>query len=346
MQPSPECTALIVLAYQEEEEDSLAAVLPAYVEHSTARGRVLRLMGDGEVCSDHLGLLAAGEERCAASRAIAEALLEHGAEWDVADFRAVSAEDSATQELSNALAKAGCRVAVSGGPNTWAIDLPETWEQFLAMQSKSHRKQLRRSERSFAAAEDAHWELVDNSTAYDEVWPVMVDLHQRRRQSLGEPGCFASPRYAAFHADISKRLLQSGKLRLSTTVLDGRPVAAEYHFGDGATTYAYQGGLEPAAESKGPGQLSLMVAIMHAITEGHTTFDLLRGDESYKPHWRAAPRATNNIEIVPPRSSAILRYRAWTSLRSTKRWLSGASSKAPADRPVHGTAATGGSPAC
>ena len=31
-----------------------------------------------------------------------------------------------------------------------------------------------------------------------EVWGLLVDLHQRRRRSLGEKGAFASQRFAAF----------------------------------------------------------------------------------------------------------------------------------------------------
>ena len=36
-----------------------------------------------------------------------------------------------------------------------------------------------------------------------------------------------------------------GQLRLSWLDLDGSPIAAEYHFTDGATTFAYQGGVDP-----------------------------------------------------------------------------------------------------
>ena len=37
--------------------DKLVAILPLYLETTHTRGRVLRLLGDGEVCSEHLDLL-------------------------------------------------------------------------------------------------------------------------------------------------------------------------------------------------------------------------------------------------------------------------------------------------
>ena len=55
--------------------DAVRAILPAYLESTWTQGRVLRLLGDGEVCSDHLGLLAAGSAYAEACATIARATL-------------------------------------------------------------------------------------------------------------------------------------------------------------------------------------------------------------------------------------------------------------------------------
>jgi hypothetical protein len=39
-------------------DGALLAALPCYLTSSVIQGHTLRLLGDGEVCSDHLGLLA------------------------------------------------------------------------------------------------------------------------------------------------------------------------------------------------------------------------------------------------------------------------------------------------
>ena len=56
---------------------------------------------------------------------------------------------------------------------------------------------------------------------------IVTDLHQRRRRSLGQPGCFAAPRFAGFHAEVSRRFHELGMLRLAWTEMEGRPVAAQ-----------------------------------------------------------------------------------------------------------------------
>jgi CelD/BcsL family acetyltransferase involved in cellulose biosynthesis len=103
--------------------------------------------------------------------------------------------------------------------------------------------------------------------------------------------------------------------------LDGRPAAAEYHFAGGGVVYVYQGGVEPELLRAEPGSLAKVCLIKQAIAEGYREIDFLRGDEPYKPHWRAEPRACIDIRIVPRRLSSRLRNRAWLAGRSVKRWL-------------------------
>ncbi len=306
-------------ANAEGEASRLIGVLPCYVAPSLAHGQVLRLLGDGEVCSDHLGVLAPVAEAAGVANALAE-FLAADPSWDLADFTAIDEDDVATNRLFAALAGRHCDVAAWPDGNAWAIDLPATWEEFLARQSKSHRKQLRQAERRVLDGGDANWNLVRDAAEFDAAWATLSDLHQRRRQSLGEPGCFSWPSWAAFHRDVARQLLAEGRLRLSTLDLDGVPVAAEYHLVDRHATYAYQGGVAPDHLADEPGRLSTIRTIQHAISEGHARFDFLRGDEPYKAHWRAVPRPTWRRQATAPRRWPKLRRNAWAGARRVGEW--------------------------
>lgn len=289
----------------------LVAVLPCYLEHTLVRGGVLQLLGDGETCSDHLGLLAATATRREAAAAIADYLLERD-DWDLVDFAAVDVDDAATGDLMTALGERECTLESLDADRCWSIDLPGNWDEFLAIQSKSHRKQIRQLERRVLGSDRARWTLVESADQFDATWEVLIDLHQRRRQSLGQPGCFASPRWAAFHREVARTLLDEGRLRLSHLDLDGRPLAAEYHLAGGHATYAYQGGVDPDRLDDEPGQLSTICSIRQAIAENHHRFDFLRGDEPYKAHWRAEPHSALRLQASPPRGLAQFRHRTWT----------------------------------
>ncbi len=297
------------------QQEQLVAILPCYLNHSLTRGRVLRLLGDGEVCSDYLDLLAAPAHQAAAAEYLAQHLLHTATDWELADFSGIAHGNTGLHHLVQCLQSQHCHIQQTPGPHCWSIPLPHSWEELLAQQSKSHRKQLRRLQRRVLETPQANWHLVETSSDLEKAWPLLMDLHQRRRQSLGEPGCFASPRWAAFQREMAARLLETGHLRLSWLELAGAPVAAEYHLAACDKTFAYQGGLEPLQLDAEPGKLSMIKTLQHAIHEGHTQFDLLRGDEPYKAHWRAVPEATTDYKIVGPRTTARLRYQTWATCR-------------------------------
>ena len=300
-------------------DQDVVAILPCYVERTVTRGKVLRFLADGEVASDYLDLLVSPDWAEVAVDALATYLCNHTECWDKADFSAINVTDSQVAGLIDALHKKGCYVERTVGPSCWSIKLPDAWDEFLEMQSKSHRKQLRRLQRRILDSNRTRWHLVRQPQQLDKAWDVLVDLHQRRRKSLGEPGCFASQLWSRFHRDLAQQLLLEGRLRLSWLELDGKPVAAEYHFASNRATYAYQGGVDPDLLHEEPGRLSTILTIEHAIGQQHQVFDFLRGNESYKAHWRATPQETVDFLVVPAHWSARWRHQAWSHLRQARR---------------------------
>ena len=155
---------------------------------------------------------------------------------------------------------------------------------------------------------------------FDPAMDALIDLHQRRWQAQGEPGCFASPRFTAFHRQVGRRLLQQGLLWLYRLELDGRTIAADYGFTGDGLLYAYQGGVEPEALEDEPGRLMNVAALKQAMQAGLRGVDYLRGDEPYKAHFRAVPRRSSELRIAAPRSSARLRQTAWNAGENFKQW--------------------------
>jgi hypothetical protein len=300
---------------------ALIGVAPWYLDRTLVKGNVLRWLGSGEVCTDHLSLICRPEHREQVAAEVAEALVAQFDDWDRLDLNAVDTDDYAVMALVAHLEERECIISRHAADSCWVLDLPTTWDEYLAGISKSHRKQLRQSERRIIGSDRVEWHTVTNAVELETAWPVLVDLHQRRRESLGEPGCFASRAFRDFHQEVSGRLLRRGQLRMSWLALDGTPVAAEYQFADRQTLYAYQGGVDPQRLDEEPGRLSLILCLQRAIDEGHKRFDFLRGDEPYKAHWRAEPRATHVYRVVPNRRLARLRGRVLTFTDAVTGWV-------------------------
>ncbi len=337
---------LFVLCVRDEQGRLLGAA-PWYLEHSGLKGRVVQFLGSGEICSDHQTLLCRDEDREQVVRAVAQWLGDvqptfgqrvfgGGAnQWDLLLLDGVDADDRAVRQLVGQLEQQRCSVYEEPGPGAWRLTLPDDWDAYLAMLSKSHRKQVRRCQRRVLEAGRAVLHTVRRADDLSHAFDTLVELHQRRWEACGEKGCFASPRFMAFHREIAQKLLEQGMLRLHWLELDGRPAAAEYHFAAGDTVYAYQSGVEPDLRDEEPGRFAAVATLEQAIDDGYRHVDFLRGDEPYKAHWRAEPQPTAVIRVVARNATAQFRDGVWRAARSVKRRLSDEpADETPAGRPV------------
>jgi CelD/BcsL family acetyltransferase involved in cellulose biosynthesis len=305
----------------ERNESAILGIAPFYLDRTIIKGNVLRWLGSGEVCTDHVSLICRPEHRTEVAGAFAEALTTTCNDWDRLDLSAIDASDNAVHELTCRLEERDCLVSRHAADSCWILDLPASWDDYLAAISKSHRKQLRQLERRVLESDRARWHQVRTREELGPAWDILVDLHQRRRRSLGEPGCFASRLFHDFHREVVDRLFAKGKLRMSWLELDGRPAAAEYHLAGATSTYAYQGGVDPERLQEEPGRLSMILCLRAAIDEGHRHIDFLRGDEPYKAHWRAEPQETFDYRVVPNRRLARLRGRVLYATDVVADWM-------------------------
>lgn len=303
---------------------------PWYLDQSASQGRVLRFLGSGEVCTDYLTVLAAREDEHRVAAALAEWLTHAETDpptdgyangWDLLELTGVDASDTAVDQLVGQLEARGHTDHRRDGMNCWRIELPDCWDDYLAALSRNRRKKIRRSVRSLLDSERVSVHRVERLEDLAEGQEVLIDLHQRRRLSLGEPGNFSSRRFTDFHSEVMSRLLAVGQLRLNWLLLDGEPFAAEYMMSGNGILYAYQSGMNPDAISQAPGRLSIAATLRQAIEEGYRAVDLLRGDEPYKARWLARRRKTVEIRVAPARPLAQLRHGIWRTGVGLKQWL-------------------------
>lgn len=305
-------------------------IAPWYLERSVPWGRTLKFLGTGEVCSEYLTVLADPSAEDRVTEALAQWLTAAARapkgqspaadRWDRLELTSVDADDSAVRRLTEALRARGNLVYQRPGPCCWRIDLPESWDRYVAMLSRNGRKQVRIAERKYVDSGRAVFRLVGQGADLPRAIEILIDLHQRRRRTLGEPGCFASAQFTAFHRDVMPKLLRAGRLHLFWLELDRTPLVAEYFLLGDDRTYSYQSGLDPNRLKHCPGRLGNIIGLKHAVARGHRAFDFLRGDEPYKAYFAAQPRATVETRVVPGRVGARLRWGLWLLGSRAKRW--------------------------
>jgi len=305
--------------------ETLLGAAPWYARQTLSEGRALRFLGSGEVCGDYLSLLCCPETQADVVYAVTQWLTQdalHPVPWDLLELNDVPGEDPPLSQLVSALQARGAWAEALPQQSTWRIDLSGGWEGYLATLSKSHRKEFRRCARQLDAGEYCYHKA--DAQNFAQAWRIFLDLHMQRRQSLGEPGCFASRRFAAFHEQLAQQFLAAGRLELSwitAAAAPDRPLAVEYHFGSDEGNFAYQSGLDPTALDCEPGRIATVAVVREILARGGKFLDLLRGDEHYKPHYRAVPNKAVTWRVVPNRAMAQWRSRVTTAGVTLKRWL-------------------------
>jgi CelD/BcsL family acetyltransferase involved in cellulose biosynthesis len=310
-----------------ERDGSLVGLAPWYLESPRNRLRTIRFLGSEVACTDYMTVLSTVEHEEAVARSMALWLLsaakqsdgERSDRWDILDLDGISTDDAMMRRIAQHLNDGGCATYRRPHENTWKLQLPPSFEAYVGQLSKERRKRARRFVRQATTA-GAVVHLVRDLSDLQQGWQVFVDLHQRRWQSLGQPGCFASEQFTDFLFQAAKRMLEADQLLLRWLELDGHPVAVDFNLCTADTVYAYQSGVDPDKLAYSPGNVLLMSAINEAINEGRRVIDFLRGDETYKASWGAQPFPLQRLRVVADRAAMHFRHGVWLAGMTVREW--------------------------
>ena len=295
---------------------------PWYKARSASRGRVISALGNGMTCSDYVSVVAVeGMEELVSEELLKVMSSDHPlfANVDLIEMEGHLANDPVVESLRGCAREsfADNVQEVIGG--AWKTKLPSSWDDFQAALRKSFRRKTKKAMRRLTSGECESC-LSVSGEEINQAWPAFVDLHQRRRRSLGQPGCFSDPSFSAFLKAATLRLAASGRAHINLVSHQGKPLACNLGFSAGDTIYLYQTGVDPERMDLEPGHINFCAAINAAIEHPFTWFDFLRGDEPYKRFWNAERTELYRTRFVPNKLSSNLRYSLVNAGRSLRNW--------------------------
>lgn len=314
-------TQELYLLVVRDEDSRVRAIAPWYRDR--ARG-VIRFLGDGQVCTDHLSILIDPRfSDVLITEEIANYLIQRAATggWKSIYFESIDCVDSVMNAFKLAMLRHGCCFHSPRSSNTWQVELPNGWEPFLEGLSKNSRKSFRKR---VADLEKVRIRWVHDKLDLDEFIPILIELHQKRRVSLGDPGCFADSRFKNFLVEVAGSLLQQNQLQAFSLWLGQRPIAADIGFRSSDSWLCYQSGVDPEMMEHEPGKLANVHILRTAERYGIQIVDFLRGDEPYKQLLKANPSPAYDMQLTPPglRGQTLMCY--WTiqakARAIAKRW--------------------------
>lgn len=176
------------------------------------------------------------------------------------------------------------------------VDLPSSFEAYLASRGKIFRKSIRRSLRAVAARNGLTIrELCPDNLRSAELPDIFFKLFLCRHSRI------ASSRQAQFHLfarEVLPPLFQKGSVRVFALIEEGRMIAVELIFVAAKGFLTWNSGFLTGKEHWSPGNCLDAFAIKQAIAEGLHEFDFGSGDEAYKLHWTNHEYTVSEVELM------------------------------------------------
>lgn len=180
---------------------------------------------------------------------------------------------------------------------TPGLELPGTWDAYLASLSKKNRHELRRKLRRLESTEGWRWYCVQGS---EDVAARLEDFLALMRQSAPDKAAYMTGEREAFFRRITQRTAELGLLRLFFLEMDGQDVASSLCFDYNGARYLYNSGYNPDYGYYSVGLLLNALCLREAIDQGKTYFDFLRGPEPYKYHLGGLDRTIYHMVVTKP----------------------------------------------
>ncbi len=325
--------------------NEIVGIAPLYRRRGLA-GRVLRFVGDAMICTDYVRVLAQNDWNYAVNERLAEWIASpdfkrmHGSiDWIEIEGHTLS--DVGWVIFWNTLVRQQWSRQSFSIEGTWLTQLPlqtdspalstllktnigptidnQYYKLFYDNLSKSRKRKVKKS---FKLLNDGivEFQVLTTKEAIETEWPTFVDLHQRRRVSLGQPGCFFDPNFENFLRSASLAFAEANQIVLAKLIHQNSAIGYLLIFTAANKLAMYQSGLHPDFEHLEPGHLINSLALQYAIERGYKSYDFLRGDEPYKSGWNAERIQLQRTRCTSPRLSSQLFNNLWNAGRALRGW--------------------------
>lgn len=314
---------MVALAFANENGE-LFGLAPFYVDPSSsspifARWNVLRLVGDGSQDSDNLELIVKRGHEKACAAALVD-WLRSASDWHLCALNTLPSNSAFANALLQTLQSCGWKLALAERPRL-TVDLPNRWEDYLALLSNNQRAKVRYLRRRL---EKAYKFRIFKCASPEDLAPcleALFELHQKRWQTRSEPGTFTSAARRRFYFQMARSFLDRKWLELWLLELNGRLVAAQFGFRYRDTVYSLQEGFDPDYAVHRVGFVLRSYVLQQLISEGVRHYDFLAGLGEAKERWGARLGDYVDLHFAKPWTRGAAFITVVEKASTTKMWL-------------------------
>ncbi len=283
-----------------EDDGKLLGILPLFwdpspngrIGETAGAGATLSLIGCIDV-SDYLDVIAARGETGRVYPALVEALVRPDfPAWEHVQLCTLPASSPTNVQLKLQAQACGLKTEWRLHDVSPRIDLPATWDEYLASLDKKQRHEIRRKLRRTEES-GARWRMVQSQEELEGAMADFIELHRK-----SQPGKHLSmdARMKGFFVEMARALQARDWLQLEFLEVEGERAAGILSFVYNNEVLVYNSGYDPVKFGHlSPGITLFAHSIQEAIESGRKAYDFLRGDEEYK--YRFGARNENVYEL-------------------------------------------------
>jgi CelD/BcsL family acetyltransferase involved in cellulose biosynthesis len=275
----------LLLAFAREEERTVGACAFELV------GDTLQFLGGFDV-TDYMGPVGVPGREEGVAKELMAALLER--DWTRADLRGLPLDSPWRGALEGAAAGQGLTAIRGDDGVAPLIELPASFDAYLASLPSKLRHEIRRKERRLAEETGGYEVRLSTTQTLQADLDRFIELH---RASPGPKGRFMHAGMEIFFRRLGEAFLAAHQYHLAFVEVDGRKAAGAIGFSFGNTFSLYNSAFDREFEKLAPGMVLVADLIGRAAFCGRQRFDMLKGDLEYKYRFGAAPRPIGRLAL-------------------------------------------------
>ncbi|UCG10319.1 MAG: GNAT family N-acetyltransferase [Dehalococcoidia bacterium] len=254
------------------QEEEIIGIAPLFI-----RDKKAALIGSADVC-DYLDFVPAHDKEEEFFSVLLDDLIDRGVSH--LDLRPLRPNSTVLNYLVATARNRNYSVLCQEDGVSVELDLPATWEEYLALLATKQRHELKRKLRRLEEAGNVAYRCMEVSPP--QVDGFMDTFLRLFTLSWEEKAEFMTPRRESFFRSLARAMAEAKLLRLGVLELDAVTVAMIMGFDYDDTMYLYNSAYDPDYRRLSVGLLSKVLCLKDSLEGGKKRFDFLKGGEPYK----------------------------------------------------------------
>jgi len=195
------------------------------------------------------------------------------------DLRPLRPDSTVLTQLVGIAQNRGYEVLCSPEDVSLELDLPDTWNKYLAALKNKQRHEIRRKLRRLWETGGVEHRCVEIGREVEDYLEIFLKLFSL---SKDEKAGFMNNKRESFFRLLAKAMAEIGLLRLGILQLDKVPAAMTIGFDYADSHYLYNSAYDPQFSYLSVGLLCKVLCLKESIERGKKKWNFLKGGESYK----------------------------------------------------------------